>query len=135
MSNNNSISAEEFDRIFDDGEEDVLQYFDTDNIRRPGRETRTVAVDLPVRVLEAVEQQSQATGSTSRVFNRGASATSQNESGDAMKDKAWFDSEELDRIFDEGKEDVLQYFDLSNVEVFGEDEPAVKETKPNEGTT
>ena len=36
MSNNNSISAEEFDRIFDDGEEDVLQYFDTDNIRRPG---------------------------------------------------------------------------------------------------
>ena len=47
-----------------------------------------------------------------------------------MKDKAWFDSEELDQIFDEGKEDVLQYFDLSNVEVFGEDEPTVKETKP-----
>ena len=63
MSNNNSINAEEFDRIFDEGEEDVLQYFDMDNIRRPGRETRTVAVDLPVRVLEAVEQQSQATGS------------------------------------------------------------------------
>ena len=41
----------------------------------------------------------------------------------------------MDRIFDEGKEDVLQYFDLSNVEVFGEDEPTVKETKPNEGTT
>ncbi|MFT3943252.1 MAG: hypothetical protein QM705_05430 [Ancrocorticia sp.] len=52
-----------------------------------------------------------------------------------MKDKAWFDSEELDRIFDEGKEDVLQYFDLSNVEVFGEDEPTVKETKPSEATT
>ncbi len=58
MSNKSWISAEEFDRIFDEGEEDVLQYFDMDNIRRPGRETRTVAVDLPVRVLEAVEQQS-----------------------------------------------------------------------------
>lgn len=64
MSNKSWISAEEFDRIFDEGEEDVLQYFDMDNIRRPGRETRTVAVDLPVRVLEAVEQQSQATGSS-----------------------------------------------------------------------
>ena len=64
MSNKSWIRAEEFDRIFDEGEEDVLQYFDMDNIRRPGRETRTVAVDLPVRVLEAVEQQSQATGSS-----------------------------------------------------------------------
>ncbi len=64
MSNNNWISAEEFDRIFDEGEQDVLQYFDMDNIRRPGRETCNVAIDLPVHVLEAVEQQSRATGSS-----------------------------------------------------------------------
>ncbi len=63
MSNKSWISAEEFDRIFDEGEEDVLQYFDMDNIRRPGRETRTVAVDLPVRVLGSMEKQPQATGS------------------------------------------------------------------------
>jgi hypothetical protein len=28
------ISAEELDRLFDEGKEDVLQYFDLDNLRR-----------------------------------------------------------------------------------------------------
>ena len=32
------ISAQVFDRIFDEGEEDVMQYFDIKTARRPGIE-------------------------------------------------------------------------------------------------
>ena len=56
------ITVEEFDRLFDEGEKDILQYFDTDNVEHPGLESRTVAVDLPVRVLDAVERESSNTG-------------------------------------------------------------------------
>jgi len=58
------ISAEEFDRLFDDGEVDILQYCDLNNIRRPGQEARTVAVDLPAPVFDAVERESSRTGTT-----------------------------------------------------------------------
>jgi len=58
------IDAEEFDRIFDEGEEDILQYFDMENVRYPGREACTVAVDLPRYVLEAVERQAGKAGVT-----------------------------------------------------------------------
>ena len=56
------ISNEELDRLFDEGEADILQYFDMDNARRPGLEERTVAIDLPVGVLDAVELESGRTG-------------------------------------------------------------------------
>ena len=35
-----TISAEEFDRIFDEGEEDILQYCDLNSVRRPGLEQK-----------------------------------------------------------------------------------------------
>jgi hypothetical protein len=56
------ISNEELDRLFDEGEEDILQYFDVENARRPGLETRTVAVDLPARVFDALERESSRSG-------------------------------------------------------------------------
>jgi hypothetical protein len=56
------ITVEEFDRLFDEGEVDILQYCDTESIRRPGREARTVAVDLPVHVFDALERESGKTG-------------------------------------------------------------------------
>ena len=34
------ISAEEFDRIFDEGEEDVMQYFDMSTVRRSSLRVR-----------------------------------------------------------------------------------------------
>ena len=55
------ITVEEFDRLFDEGE-DITMYLDMDNARRPGLEQRTVAIDLPVRVLDAVELESSKTG-------------------------------------------------------------------------
>lgn len=57
-----TISAVEFDRLFDEGEVDVLQYSDLDNIQHPGRESRTVAVDLPIPVFDALERESARAG-------------------------------------------------------------------------
>jgi len=42
-----SISAEEFDRIFDEGEEDVVQYFDETTWRRPNKNEDSTTVMLP----------------------------------------------------------------------------------------
>jgi hypothetical protein len=53
-----AISVEEFDRLFDEGEVDILQYCDVENARVVGPETRTVAVDLPIQVFDALEQES-----------------------------------------------------------------------------
>ena len=62
------IDAEELDRLFDEGEEDILQYFDMEHARRPGLEARTVAVDLPGVVFDAVERESTETGTPVRVL-------------------------------------------------------------------
>lgn len=49
------ISAEEFDRLFDEGETDMTPYLDMSTLRRPGREVRRVNVDFPVRVVEQLD--------------------------------------------------------------------------------
>ena len=41
-----TISAEEFDRRFDDGE-DVSEYLDLSSLRRPNLEAKRVNVDFP----------------------------------------------------------------------------------------
>ncbi|MDR1150944.1 MAG: hypothetical protein LBK72_00465 [Bifidobacteriaceae bacterium] len=56
------ITVDEFDRLFDEGEEDILQYFDMANVRSPGRELRTVAVDLPAHVFDALAGQAATAG-------------------------------------------------------------------------
>ena len=38
LNSTKKIAANEFDRIFDEGKEDVLQYFDTSKIIRMGNE-------------------------------------------------------------------------------------------------
>jgi len=64
MQNKTTINSEELDRLFDEGNEDILQYFDTNNVSYPGLAARTVTVDLPVRVLDAVERESDKTGTS-----------------------------------------------------------------------
>ena len=51
------ISNDELDRLFDEGEVDILQYFDMEHATRPGLEPRTVVVDLPGPVFAAVQRQ------------------------------------------------------------------------------
>ena len=49
------ITAEEFDRLFDEGKTDMTPYLDMSKLRRPGRELRRVNVDFPVRVVEQLD--------------------------------------------------------------------------------
>jgi hypothetical protein len=55
------MKTEDLDRKFDDGEE-VLQYFDTSTIKRPGLETNHVDVDFPQWMLDAIDREAQRLG-------------------------------------------------------------------------
>lgn len=58
------ISLEEFDRVFDEGKEDVTEYLDLDNTvaSRPDREVRKVNVDMPVWMVEALDKEAKRVG-------------------------------------------------------------------------
>ena len=58
----NSISAEEFDRLFDEGKEDITQYLDLSSIRRPGREVKRVNVDFPAWMIDALDKEAESIG-------------------------------------------------------------------------
>lgn len=55
------MKAEELDQKFDNGEE-VLQYFDLTNIKRPGLEVEQVNVDFPVWMVEELDRESHRLG-------------------------------------------------------------------------
>jgi hypothetical protein len=61
---NNIISAEEFDRIFDEGEEDILQYFDMDKAHRPGFEQQKLNIVLPKWMVGSLDREAERLGIT-----------------------------------------------------------------------
>ena len=58
-----TITAEEFDRCFDRGE-DVSAFLDWSKARRPGLEPRRVNVDLPGWMISELDKQAALTGVT-----------------------------------------------------------------------
>ena len=58
-----TISAAEFDRMFDDGE-DISAHVDWSKARRPGLEPKRVNVDFPTWVVEALDREAQRLGVT-----------------------------------------------------------------------
>ncbi len=54
MSRKKQISSEELDKKFDDGVEDVLEHFDTENIERPNAIQR-ISLDLPEWMLSLLD--------------------------------------------------------------------------------
>ena len=68
MSKKKTITAEEFDRIFDEGKEDITQYLDLKNIRRPGREPKRVNVDFPAWMVHAMDREANRIGITRQAF-------------------------------------------------------------------
>ena len=58
-----TISAAEFDRMFDDGE-DISAYVDWSKARRPGLEPKRVNVDFPTWVVEGLDREAQRLGVT-----------------------------------------------------------------------
>lgn len=58
------MRAEDIDKIFDEGQEDVVQYFDVEKARHPNREIRRVNVDFPLWVVEALDAEAARLGVT-----------------------------------------------------------------------
>ena len=58
------MDAEEFDRIFDEGKEDILKYVDLSSARRPNRDTKRVNVDLVLWMVEALDNEAKRLGVT-----------------------------------------------------------------------
>jgi CopG antitoxin of type II toxin-antitoxin system len=54
MSAAKAISAEEFDRRFDDGE-DMTDYLDWSSFRRPGLESKRVNLDMPQHMVAKLD--------------------------------------------------------------------------------
>ncbi|MCL1889813.1 MAG: CopG family antitoxin [Desulfovibrionaceae bacterium] len=64
----NSISAEEFDRIFDEGKEDIIQYIDLESARHVNLEAKRVSVDVPVWMVQAIDRQADKIGVSRQAF-------------------------------------------------------------------
>jgi hypothetical protein len=63
MSTAKKISAEEFDRRFDDGE-DMSDYVDWSTFRRPGLEVKRVNLDMPQHMIAKLDVQARKRGVT-----------------------------------------------------------------------
>ncbi|MCL2403471.1 MAG: CopG family transcriptional regulator [Coriobacteriia bacterium] len=58
------LTAEELDKIFDDGEEDILPYLDLSTTRHPNLESKRVNIDFPVWVVEMLDNEAKRIGVT-----------------------------------------------------------------------
>ncbi|SNS57194.1 CopG antitoxin of type II toxin-antitoxin system [Ekhidna lutea] len=54
----------EIDRFFDEGKEDVLHFFDTENVRHPNWEQKRVNVDIPQWMINSLDRESKRIGVT-----------------------------------------------------------------------
>jgi CopG antitoxin of type II toxin-antitoxin system len=63
MSAAKAISAEEFDRRFDDGE-DMSDYLDWSTFRRPGLEVKRVNLDMPQHMVAKLDTHARKRGVT-----------------------------------------------------------------------
>jgi hypothetical protein len=61
MKKHSTITAQEFERRFDEGE-DITPYIDQSSIRRPGLEARRVNVDFPEWIIQKLDFQSKMIG-------------------------------------------------------------------------
>lgn len=58
------MKAEELDKLFDDNEVDILEYFDLSTARRPGHEQKRVNVDFPMWMVDALDREASRLGVT-----------------------------------------------------------------------
>ena len=59
-----AISAEELDRLFDEGSDEIEGYLDWDSARRPGLEVRRVNVDFPQWMIVRLDREAKRRGVT-----------------------------------------------------------------------
>jgi hypothetical protein len=50
------MKAQEFDQMFDDGE-DIIQHLDLSQAKRPRSDRKTVSIDLPIWIVESIDRE------------------------------------------------------------------------------
>ena len=58
------MKASEFDKKFDDGVEDIMDDIDLSTLRRPNRDVKRVNVDLPLWMVDALDNEAKRLGVT-----------------------------------------------------------------------
>ena len=56
------MNAEELDHKFDDGEDDILDYFDLATLRRPGLEPQRIEISVPQWMVAALDREAEQMG-------------------------------------------------------------------------
>jgi hypothetical protein len=59
-----TISGEEFDRLFDEGSDEIDQHIDWSSARRPGQEIKRVNVDFPQWMVAKLDAEAKRRGVT-----------------------------------------------------------------------
>lgn len=58
------MKAEEFDQKFDEGQEDIIDYLDLSQIKRPGHEQKCINVEFPMWMLDPLDREAHRLGMT-----------------------------------------------------------------------
>ena len=56
------MKAEEFDKIFDGNEEDIIEYLDLTTMRRPNLEPKRINIDFPTWMVKKLDQEARHIG-------------------------------------------------------------------------
>ena len=56
------MKAEEFDKIFDDNEEDIIDYLDMSTIRRSNLEPKRINIDFPTWMVKKLDEEAKHIG-------------------------------------------------------------------------
>jgi hypothetical protein len=56
------MKASEIDKIFDDNQEDILEYFDTSKIRMINEEPKRVNIDFPAWMVQSLDKEAKHVG-------------------------------------------------------------------------
>jgi len=57
-----SMKAEEFDKIFDDNKEDIVEYLDLSTFKRPNLEAKRINIDFPTWMVKKLDEEAQHIG-------------------------------------------------------------------------
>ncbi|WP_300363793.1 type II toxin-antitoxin system BrnA family antitoxin [Hydrogenimonas sp.] len=56
------MKAKELDKIFDEGQEDILEWFDTEKITKPNEEPKRINIDFPKWMVDRLDREARHLG-------------------------------------------------------------------------
>jgi hypothetical protein len=56
------MTAEEFDKKFDDNQEDIIEYLDLSTIKRPNLEPKRINIDFPAWMVKSLDEEARHIG-------------------------------------------------------------------------